>query len=64
MSAVKAIASSPAALLLLAGPAGAVTVKNTSGKEITIGINYGSQAKVAKVLRASRWASTVKRGAG
>lgn len=45
MSAVKAIASTPAALLLLAGPAGAVTVKNTSGKEITIGINYGSQGR-------------------
>ncbi len=26
-----------------------MTVKNTSGKEITIGINYGCQAKVAKV---------------
>ncbi len=49
MSAVKTMASSAAALLLLVGPAAAVTVKNTSSKEVTIGIDYGSQAKVAKV---------------
>ncbi len=64
MSAVKAIASSPAALLLLAGPAGAVTVKNTRGKEITNGINYGSQGKVAKVPAGKSLSLDCKEGCG
>jgi hypothetical protein len=43
------LASSAVALLLLAGPAAAVTVKNTSGKEISIGIDRGGKSQVDKV---------------
>jgi hypothetical protein len=49
MSPTKTLASSAVALLLVAGPAAAVTVKNTSGKEISIGVDYGSKEQVKKI---------------
>lgn len=47
MSTPKRLASSAAVLLLFAGPAAAVTVKNTSGTGV--GINYGTRSIVDKV---------------
>jgi hypothetical protein len=49
MSALKTLMSSAVALVLIAGPAAAVTVKNTSGKEISFGIDYGSKQEVKKL---------------
>jgi hypothetical protein len=49
MSNLKLISSSCAALLLLTSAAAAVTVKNTSDKEITIGVDKGSDEKVQKI---------------
>ena len=43
-----ATAAAAAALTLaIAGPAAAVTVKNTSAGEFTVGIDYGNEEKVA-----------------
>jgi len=49
MSTFKTLMSSAVALLLLAGPAAAVTVKNTSGKQISIGVDYGNKQEVKKI---------------
>ncbi len=49
MSAFKALTSSAVALVLLAAPAAAVTVKNTSGKQVSIGVDYGSKSQVKKI---------------
>jgi hypothetical protein len=49
MSIIKTLTSSAVALLILAGPAAAVTVKNTSGKEISIGIDHGAKEQVEKI---------------
>ncbi len=38
-----------AAFLAFAGPAAAVTVKNTSGGEITIGVDMGSKEEVKEI---------------
>lgn len=38
-----------AALLLMAAPAAAVTVKNASEGEITIGIDYGDKEKIETI---------------
>jgi uncharacterized membrane protein len=49
MSALKTLMSSAVALVLIAGPAAAVTVKNTSGKEISFGIDYASKGQIKKL---------------
>lgn len=49
MSVLKALLPSAGALLLLAGQAAAVTVENTSKKEISIGIDYGAKEEVKEV---------------
>lgn len=49
MTTLKSISSSLAALLLLTSAASAVTVKNTSDKEITIGIDKGNDEKTQKI---------------
>jgi hypothetical protein len=45
----KLIASSCAALLFLTSAASAVTVKNTSDKEITIGVDMGNEEKTQTI---------------
>jgi hypothetical protein len=37
------------ALFLIAGPAAAATVKNTSGSEITIGVDLGNQERTETI---------------
>jgi hypothetical protein len=49
MSALRILTSTVVAVVMLAGPAAAVTVKNTSGKEISIGIDYGPKEKVVHI---------------
>ena len=49
MTICKSISSSCAVLLLLTSAASAVTVKNTSDKEITIGIDRGDDEKTQKI---------------
>lgn len=49
MSTFKTLMSSATALLLLAGPAAAVTVTNNSGEQISIGVRNGSQQEVKKI---------------
>jgi hypothetical protein len=56
MSIFKTVTSSAVALLILAGPAAAVTVKNTSGKEISIGVDYGTKQQV-KTIAAGKSAT-------
>lgn len=46
---LKILSSSALALLILTGSAAAVTVKNTSGKEISIGVDHGANEKVEKI---------------
>jgi len=60
----KTLTSSAVALLLLVGPAAAVTVKNTSGKEISIGIDYGSKQQVKKVAADQSATFECKDGCG
>ena len=49
MTIVKALASTIAATLLLAAPAYAVTVENTSGNAIKIGVDYGDLEEVKDI---------------
>jgi hypothetical protein len=49
MSTIKALASVCAASVLLASPALAVTVENTSDKEFKIGVDYGNKEDVKTV---------------
>jgi hypothetical protein len=49
MTTLKSLSTSLAALLLLTSAASAVTVKNTSDKEITIGIDKGNDEKTQKI---------------
>lgn len=49
MTDFKVLATSCAALLLLSTAASAVTVKNTSDKEITIGVDRGAEESVEKI---------------
>jgi hypothetical protein len=48
MTTVRMLAAATA-FLLVAGPAAAVTVKNTSNAEISIGVDYGSKSDVKNV---------------
>jgi len=64
MSALRTLTSSAVALLVLAGPAAAVTVKNTSGKQISIGIDYGSKEQVKKVGAGQSATFDCKNGCG
>ncbi len=64
MSAFKTLTSSAVALLLLAGPAAAVTVKNTSGKQISIGVDYGAKSQVKKVAAGQSATFDCKNGCG
>jgi hypothetical protein len=49
MPTIKALASVCAASVLLASPAMAVTVENTSDKEFKIGVDYGNKEDVKTV---------------
>lgn len=49
MTTLKTLTSSALALLLLTGSAAAVTVKNTGGEEISVGIDRGGQEKVEQI---------------
>jgi hypothetical protein len=53
-----------AALFLVAGPAAAATVKNTSDSEITIGIDHGDKEKVEKVPAGGSAKLDCKEGCG
>jgi len=53
-----------AALLLIAGPAAAVTVKNTSNAEITVGVDWGSKEKVETVPAGKSVTFECKEGCG
>jgi hypothetical protein len=48
MTTVRMLAAATA-FLLVAGPAAAVTVKNTSDAEISIGVDYGEKSEVKSV---------------
>lgn len=52
------------ALVLTAGPAAAVTVKNTSDVEITIGVDRGSKEEVQKVPAGKSVTVECKDGCG
>jgi hypothetical protein len=52
------------AFLLMAGPAAAVTVKNTSNAEITIGIDWSSKEKVETVPAGKSVTVECKDGCG
>jgi hypothetical protein len=49
MTIVKVLASTIAATLLLAAPAYAVTVENTSGNAFKIGVDYGDNEEVKDI---------------
>ena len=51
-------------LVLMAGPATAVTVKNTSNAEITIGVDWGSKEKVETVPAGKSVTVECKDGCG
>jgi hypothetical protein len=53
-----------AAFVAIAGPAAAVTVKNTSSADITIGIDYGSKEKVETVPAGKSVTFECKDGCG
>jgi len=53
-----------AALLLIAGPAAAVTVKNASKSEITIGVDWGSKEKVETIPAGKSVTVDCKDGCG
>jgi len=53
-----------AAILALAGPAAAVTVKNTSRAEFTIGVDLGSTEKVETIARGKSVEIDCKDGCG
>lgn len=64
MSLFKTLTSSAATLALLAGPAAAVTVKNTSAKEVSIGIDYGNKEEVKKIPAGKSVTFACKDGCG
>jgi mevalonate pyrophosphate decarboxylase len=53
-----------AALALLAGPAAAVTVKNTSKAEVSIGIDWGNKEKAEKIPAGKSVSFECKDGCG
>jgi hypothetical protein len=53
-----------AAALLMAGPAAAVTVKNASKAEVTIGVDYGSKEKVETIAAGKSVTFECKEGCG
>jgi hypothetical protein len=56
--------SSAVALLILAAPAAAVTVKNTGGKPFEIGIDYGAKSTVQNVPADKAVTFQCKEGCG
>lgn len=64
MSPVKTLASSAAALLLLAGSAFAVTVNNTGSSEISIGVDHGNKEEVKKIPAGKSVKLDCKEGCG
>ncbi|MFZ1988144.1 MAG: hypothetical protein WAW96_00090, partial [Alphaproteobacteria bacterium] len=52
------------AFLLIAGPAAAVTVKNTSSAEISIGVDWGSKEKVETIPAGKSVSFECKDGCG
>ena len=63
MNTLKLLAGATA-FLLMAGPAAAVTVKNTSNAEITIGVDWGSKEKVETVPAGKSVTFECKDGCG
>jgi hypothetical protein len=63
MNTLKLLAGATA-FLLMAGPAAAVTVKNTSNAEITIGVDWGSKEKVEKIPAGKSVTFECKDGCG
>ena len=60
-----ATAAAAAALTLaIAGPAAAVTVKNTSAGEFTVGIDYGNEEKVETIAAGKEVKVDCKDGCG
>jgi hypothetical protein len=53
-----------AAALLVAGPAGAVTVKNNSKAEITIGVDWGDKEKTETIAAGKSVTIDCKDGCG
>lgn len=53
-----------ALLVALAGPAAAVTVKNTASAEVTIGIDYGDKEKVESIPAGKSVTFECKDGCG
>ena len=63
MNTLKLLAAATA-LVLIAGPAAAVTVKNTSNAEITVGVNWGNKTKVETVAAGKSVSFESKDGCG
>ena len=63
MSTLK-FAAAAAAFVLLAAPAGAVTVKNNSKAEITIGVDWGSKEKIETIPAGKSVTVECKDGCG
>lgn len=63
MSTAKTLATA-AALLMMAGPALAVTVENTSDKEISIGVDWGSKEEVKTIAAGKSMTFDCKEGCG
>ncbi len=60
----KQIFIAAAAAVVLAAPAGAVTVKNISSGEVTIGIDYGDKEKIEKIPAGKEFSFDCKEGCG
>jgi hypothetical protein len=63
MTTLKILAAATA-FVLMAGPAAAVTVKNNSAAEITIGVDWGSKEKVETIAAGKSVTVDCKEGCG
>ena len=63
MTSLKLLAAATA-VALMAGPAAAVTVKNASSAEVTIGVDWGSKEKVETIPAGKSVSFDCKEGCG
>jgi len=63
MTSLKLLAAATA-VALMAGPAAAVTVKNTSSAEVTVGVDWGSKEKIETIPAGESVSFDCKEGCG
>ena len=63
MTSLKLLAAATA-VALMAGPAAAVTVKNASSAEVTVGVDWGSKEKIETIPAGKSVSFDCKEGCG